>query len=410
MSWSGDVVQLSADNANLVWNVPESGGDIWTDNMLIPKGGDVFTASTYMNFVYDPEVAAKIAAYVNYVTPVKGAKEEAAKIDPELAENPLIFPDDDDALEGHDLRQQGALEPGLPREVAGPDRVVDELLPSPPGAHALPAARAGARVARGLLHRAARVPRVPVAAVRVVRLRLRVHVGLGQLPRRDLDVPRASDPLVRLRGARDRCSRSLISYPLAYWIAFRGGQWKNLFLLAIIAPFFVTYLIRTLAWQTILSDNGYVVDTLRTLHLLDEDGRLLATSTAVVAGLTYNFLPFMALPLYVALEQIDPRLIEAAQDLYASKLQAFLRVTLPLSLPGVFAGTLLTFIPAAGDFINAQLLGTPRQHMIGNVIQSKFLELIDYPAAASLSFVLMATILIGVLLYARVLGSERLTG
>jgi spermidine/putrescine transport system permease protein len=202
----------------------------------------------------------------------------------------------------------------------------------------------------------------------------------------------------------------LVSYPLAYWIAFRGGRWKNLLLLAIIAPFFVTYLIRTLAWQSILSDNGVVVDTLRTLHLLGEDGRLLATSTAVIAGLTYNFLPFMALPLYVALEQIDHRLIEAAQDLYASKLQAFLRVTLPLSLPGVFAGTLLTFIPAAGDFINAQLLGTPRQHMIGNVIQSKFLELIDYPAAASLSFVLMATILIGVIVYARVLGSERLTG
>jgi spermidine/putrescine transport system permease protein len=202
----------------------------------------------------------------------------------------------------------------------------------------------------------------------------------------------------------------VISYPLAYWIAFRGGQWKNLLLLAIIAPFFVTYLIRTLAWQTILSDNGFVADTLRSLHLLGEDGRLLATSTAVVAGLTYNFLPFMALPLYVALEQIDPRLIEASKDLYASSTQAFLRVTLPLSLPGVFAGTLLTFIPAAGDFINAQLLGTPKQHMIGNVIQSKFLELIDYPAAAALSFVLMATILAGVLLYARALGSERLTG
>jgi spermidine/putrescine transport system permease protein len=202
----------------------------------------------------------------------------------------------------------------------------------------------------------------------------------------------------------------LISYPLAYWIAFRGGQWKNLFLLAIIAPFFVTYLIRTLAWQTILSDNGYVVDTLRTLHLLDEDGRLLATSTAVVAGLTYNFLPFMALPLYVALEQIDPRLIEAAQDLYASKLQAFLRVTLPLSLPGVFAGTLLTFIPAAGDFINAQLLGTPRQYMVGNVIQSKFLDVLDYPSAAALSFILMALILVGLLVYARAVGTERLTG
>ncbi len=202
----------------------------------------------------------------------------------------------------------------------------------------------------------------------------------------------------------------LISYPLVYWIAFRGGQWKNLLLLAIIAPFFVTYLIRTLAWQTILADQGFIVQTLRTLHILGEDGRLLATSVAVVTGLTYNFLPFMALPLYVALEQIDPRLIEASKDLYSSSTQAFLRVTLPLSLPGVFAGTLLTFIPAAGDFINAQLLGTPQQHMIGNVIQSKFLELIDYPAAAALSFVLMATILIGVLLYAKVLGSEKLTG
>jgi len=202
----------------------------------------------------------------------------------------------------------------------------------------------------------------------------------------------------------------LVSYPLAYWIAFRGGRWKNLFLLLIIAPFFVTYLIRTLAWQNILADQGTVVGILRDLHILAPDGRLLATSTAVVAGITYNFLPFMALPLYVALEQIDPRLIEAAQDLYASRVKAFLRVTLPLSLPGVFAGTLLTFIPAAGDFINAQLLGTPKQHMIGNVIQSKFLELIDYPEAAALSFVLMAFILAGVLVYARILGSERLTG
>ena len=202
----------------------------------------------------------------------------------------------------------------------------------------------------------------------------------------------------------------VISYPLVYWIAFRGGRWKNLLLLVIIAPFFVTYLIRTLAWQSILADNGFVVNTLKDLHILGSDGRLLATSTAVVAGITYNFLPFMALPLYVSLEQIDHRLLEAAQDLYASKAKAFLRVTLPLSLPGVFAGTLLTFIPAAGDFINAQLLGTPKQHMIGNVIQSKFLELIDYPAAAALSFVLMAAILAGVFVYTRALGTERLTG
>jgi spermidine/putrescine transport system permease protein len=202
----------------------------------------------------------------------------------------------------------------------------------------------------------------------------------------------------------------VVSYPLVYWIAFRGGRWKSLFLLAIIAPFFVTYLIRTLAWQTILADNGAVLDTMRTLGLVGDDFRFLATSTAVVAGITYNFFPFMALPLYVSLEQIDHRLIEAAQDLYASRLQAFLRVTLPLSLPGVFAGTLLTFIPAAGDFINAQLLGTPRQHMICNVIQSEFLQLIDYPAAAALSFVLMAAILVAVAAYARALGTERLTG
>jgi len=201
-----------------------------------------------------------------------------------------------------------------------------------------------------------------------------------------------------------------ISYPLAYWIAFRGGRWKNVLLLFIVGPFFVTYLIRTLAWETILSDNGFVADRLRDLHVLGAGDRLLTTSTAVVAGITYNFLPFMALPLYVSLEQIDQRLIEAAQDLYASKWKAFLRITLPLSLPGVVAGTLLTFIPAAGDFINAQLLGSPKNHMIGNVIQSKFLELTDYPAAASMSFVLMAAILLMVALYARAVGTEKLTG
>jgi spermidine/putrescine transport system permease protein len=201
----------------------------------------------------------------------------------------------------------------------------------------------------------------------------------------------------------------LVSYPLAYWIAFRGGRWKNLFLLLVIAPFFVTYLIRTLAWETILSDGGIVVRVLKDVHVLGSDGRLLATSAAVIAGITYNFLPFMVLPLYVSLEQIDHRLIEAAEDLYASRPRAFMRVTLPLSLPGVFAGVLLTFIPAAGDFINAQLLGTPRQYMIGNVIQSEFLSVRDYPTAASLSFVLMAAILVIVLVFARALGTDRLT-
>ncbi len=202
----------------------------------------------------------------------------------------------------------------------------------------------------------------------------------------------------------------LLAYPLVYWIAFKAGRWRNLFLLFIVAPFFVTYLIRTLAWLNILADEGPVVGFLRGIHVLDEDGRLLATTFAVVSGITYNFFPFMALPLYVSLEQIDPRLLEAAKDLYASSTQAFLRVTLPLSAPGIVAGTLLTFIPAAGDFINAALLGTPKQQMIGNVIQAKFLTSLDYPTAAALSFILMGTILVAVLVYARMVGSEKLTG
>jgi spermidine/putrescine transport system permease protein len=202
----------------------------------------------------------------------------------------------------------------------------------------------------------------------------------------------------------------VVSYPVAYWIAFRGGRWKNLLLLFIVAPFFVTYLIRTLAWETILADHGLVVRVLTDIHILSPGGRLLATGTAVVAGITYNFLPFMALPVYVSLEQIDQTLVEAAEDLYASKWRAFLRVTFPLSLPGVVAGTLLTFIPAAGDFINATLLGSPTTHMIGNVINSKYNDLIDYPAAAAMSVILMAIILALVLGYARAVGTEKLTG
>ncbi len=204
-----------------------------------------------------------------------------------------------------------------------------------------------------------------------------------------------------------------ISYPLAYWIAFRGGRWKNVLLLIVVAPFFVTFLVRTLAWETILGQDGWVVGLLDHLHLmgvLGQNGHLLASRTAVISGITYNFLPFMVLPLYVSLEQIDARLVEAAQDLYASRARAFWRVTLPLSLPGVFAGTLLTFIPAAGDYVNAQLLGGPKQQMIGNVIQDKFLGQTDYGAAAALAFVLMVIILALVAVYTRALGTERLTG
>jgi spermidine/putrescine transport system permease protein len=202
----------------------------------------------------------------------------------------------------------------------------------------------------------------------------------------------------------------VIAYPLAYAIAFRGGRWKNVLLFAVVAPFFTTYLIRTIAWTTILSDDGLVVDVLKTLGILGDDGRLLATPTAVVAGITYNFLPFMVLPLYASLERLDPRLIEAARDLYSSSRQAFLRVTLPLSAPGIVAGTLLTFIPAAGDYINAIFLGSTNQSMVGNAIQSLYLNLRDYPTAAALSFMLMAVIMIVVVIYIRFAGSEALMG
>jgi spermidine/putrescine transport system permease protein len=201
----------------------------------------------------------------------------------------------------------------------------------------------------------------------------------------------------------------IIGFPLAYFTAFKAGRFKNLILLLIILPFFVSYVLRTVAWQLILSDNGWVAERMRDVGLLSEDGRLLASRTAVIAGITYNFLPFMILPLYVSLEKIDRRLIEAATDLYASRTTAFRKVTLPLALPGIFAGSLLTFIPACGDFINAALLGTPRQYMIGNVIQSKFITILDYPTAAALSFLLMSFILIGVFLYARILGTQNLT-
>jgi len=198
----------------------------------------------------------------------------------------------------------------------------------------------------------------------------------------------------------------LLGYPLAYAIALKAGRWKNILLICVIAPFFTSFLIRTLAWKVILSDNGTVVSALNTLHVPLPDDRLLATAPAVIAGLVYNFLPFMVLPLYASLEKLDPRLLEAAGDLYAGPVSRFTRVALPLSMPGVVAGTLLTFIPAAGDYINAQLLGTNRQSMIGNVIQSKFLRVGDYPLAAALSFTLMAAILVLVFVYVRRAGTD----
>ena len=201
----------------------------------------------------------------------------------------------------------------------------------------------------------------------------------------------------------------LLAYPLAYAIAFKAGRWRHAMLLAVVAPFFTTYLIRTISWVTILSDESPVVDVLKFLQIAP-NGRVLATAPAVVAGLVYNYLPFMVLPIYASLERLDTRLMEAAKDLYANTRTTFFKVTLPLSAPGVVAGTLLTFIPATGDYVNAQFLGGSNNQMIGNVIQSLYLKQSDYPAAAALSFVLMAIILIIVLLYIRFAGSEALMG
>ena len=201
----------------------------------------------------------------------------------------------------------------------------------------------------------------------------------------------------------------VVSYPMAYWIALRGGRRKNLYLLLILLPFFTPFIIRTLSWKFILADEGIFLGALKDWGLLADGYQVLATSTAVVAGMIYNFLPFMALPLYVALERLDPAMLDAAADLYSSRRQAFLKVTLPLSMPGVFAGCLLTFIPAVGDFVNATFLGGINTTMIGNVIQREFLTNNDYPEGAAISFLLMAAILIGVLRYVRKLGAEELT-
>ncbi len=200
----------------------------------------------------------------------------------------------------------------------------------------------------------------------------------------------------------------LLAFPLAYVIAFKAGRFKNLILGLVILPFFVTFLIRTIAWKTILADDGWVVGALGAVGLLPDEGRLLSTSWAVIGGLTYNWIIFMILPLYVSLEKIDPRLIEASKDLYSTNRRSFTKVILPLSMPGVLAGSLLVFIPSSGDFINADYLGSTQTTMIGNVIQKQFLVVKDYPAAAALSMVLMAIILVGVLLYTRALGTEEL--
>jgi spermidine/putrescine transport system permease protein len=200
----------------------------------------------------------------------------------------------------------------------------------------------------------------------------------------------------------------VIGYVLAYAIAFKSGRWKNLMLVLVIAPFFTSFLVRTLSWKLLLRDDGFIVNSMQFLHLMSSDGRLLATPVAVIAGLVYNFLPFMVLPLFASIDKIDHRLIEAGSDLYSRPIVGFFKVTWPLSLPGVVSGTLLTFIPAVGDYINSTLLGSPSQRMIGNVIQSLFTDANDYPAAGALSVVLMLLIVVMVIVYVRRAGTEEL--
>ncbi len=199
----------------------------------------------------------------------------------------------------------------------------------------------------------------------------------------------------------------VLAYPMAYWIAFYGGSRKSTYLFLILLPFFVSFVIRTASWKFILNDEGFVFGPLKDAGLLPGDFHILATSTAVIGGLTYNYLPFMVLPLYVALERIDPSLVEAAYDLFASRSQAFRRVVFPLSLPGVFAGVLITFVPVASDFVNSGILGGTQTTMIGNVIQTEYLTNNQYPLASAMSFMLMAALLIGIFVYARALGTEQ---
>jgi len=198
----------------------------------------------------------------------------------------------------------------------------------------------------------------------------------------------------------------LLAYPMAYWIAFNGGRHKSTYLFLILLPFFVTFVIRTISWQFLLADDGIVLGTLKDWGMLPGSFHILATPFAVVGGLVYNFLPFMVLPIYVALERIDRALIEAASDLYASRREVFRRIVLPLSLPGVFAGVILTFVPAAADYVNAQILGGSGQVMIGNIIETLYITNSQYPQASALSSILLAALLIGIFVYARVLGTR----
>ena len=362
----------------------------FTDNMMIPANAEnIYAAETMMNFVYEPEIAAKLAIYVNYLSPVKGIREIVEKEDPDIANNPLIFPPDE--ITGQAAPVPGALGQRRARDEAG-DGAGD-------GRMSLNRRRQPAAVAVHRPRPAVAADLLPVSAAQPGRrvaddgqpgAGLRVHVGVRATTRTRSATYKEQFGRSILYAGISTMLCLIIAFPLAYFTAFHAGRWKGLILLLIILPFFVSYVLRTVAWQLILSDEGWVVGVFRDLGLIADDGRLLATEHRRDRR---HHLQLPAVHGAAAVRRAGedrPRgYIEAATDLYASRATAFRKVTLPLALPGIFAGSLLTFIPACGDFINAALLGTPNQYMIGNVIQSKFLNILDYPQAAALSFTLM---------------------
>ena len=196
----------------------------------------------------------------------------------------------------------------------------------------------------------------------------------------------------------------LIGYPIAYYIARFGGRYKYLLVALVVLPFLVNYLIRVYAWVAILSDEGLVNGLLVDLGLTTDGVRFLNTPYAVIGGLVYGYMAFMILPVYAALDRMDPSLIEAGKDLYANGWQTFRHVTWPATFQGVLAGAVLVFLPAVGDFISAQLLGGPDTYMVGNLIHQQFFEANNFPFGAALTTVLMAFLLIFMIFYLRSAG------
>ena len=408
-AWSGDIQGLAADNPDLKWVAPKEGAMMYSDNMMIPKTSDrQDLAMAWINWCYDPAHSAQIVSGAPYISDVNGRHGRAGE-------------DRFDA--GQERPRESAGGAAWPGSTCSGRCRTTKTRSSTASSRTRSAPEAAWRAPRLVARDGIRSR--PTSSSRRACCGSSCSSWCPSRPSSTRPSPgRARRGGTATRGrsrttaasccgrSASRCSRpwSPCCSVTRWRTSWRSGpgRFKNFLLGLVILPFFTTFLVRTFAWKTILNDGGPIVGLFVWLHLVPPDGRLLNTNWAVIGGLTYNFLPFMILPIYVSLEKIDRRLVEAAQDLYSSPGRAFGKVVLPLSLPGVFAGSLLTFIPASGDFINAELLGSPNQRMIGTVIQNQFLQVHDYPLAAALSFVLMIIISIAVIAYARVLGTEEL--